>query len=212
MRNLFGLKRLRLNADRAFLVDRALRERLQKERQLVVSKIVELCPRNAKILDIGCGGGSLLQSIGPTYELYGIDVSISLIRFAKKHTNACFIVGSANKLPFRRGTFDVVVMYNLLHHLTNVKWAINDITRTLKTTGYFIILERGVSSKITSVFAYIYTKILEKFTGEPWTVRFLTPKDFRLLFPHIEKMQVAEYFSKTFFYFKFVRMFLVGMK
>ena len=218
MKNPLGLSRLRSSADKLFLegsLSKKAREASEKERRWVLSNMLRLFPRDAQILDIGCGGGFLLHSISEvmqTSRLFGIDIGDSLIQFAKERTKANFVLASANKIPFKQKTFDIIIMFDLLHHVTNVKRVVPDIMRALKSPGYFIIVEQGVPSRTTSVLAYIYTKVLAMLTKQPWTVRFLTPKEIRLLFPHVKKMHVREYSSKIFWRFKFVRMFLIVEK
>lgn len=218
LKNPLGLARLRSSAEKLFLegsLSKKARVASAKERRWVVSNMLRLCPRDAQILDIGCGGGFLLRSISEvmqTSRLFGIDIGGSLIQFAKERTKANFVLASAHKLPFKQRTFDIIVMFDLLHHVTNVKCVVPDMMRALKSPGYFIIVEQGVPSITTSVLAYIYTKVLATLTKQPWTVRFLTPKEIRLLFPHVKKMHVREYFSKIFWRFKFVRMFLIVEK
>jgi ubiquinone/menaquinone biosynthesis C-methylase UbiE len=218
MKNPLGLARFRASADKLFLegsLSKKAYAMSAKERRWILSNMIRLCPRDAQILDVGCGGGFLLRSISEvmqTPRLFGIDIRCSLIQFAREHTKANFVLASAHKLPFKQRMFDIIVMFDLLHHVTNVKCVVPDMMKTLKSPGYLIIVEQGVPSRTTSVLSYIYTKVLATFTKQPWTVRFLTPKEIRLLFPHVKKMYVREYLSKIFLHFKFVRIFLVVEK
>lgn len=94
-------------------------------------------------LDIGCGTGhgllALAQAAGPGIQLYGLDLSTSMLslsaRRIKRHqisTAVQLIVGDATCLPFGKDTFDAIFasytveLFNteeipvLLHNLQNV--------------------------------------------------------------------------------------------
>ena len=81
---------------------------------------VERIRAGEKVLDIGCGGGSVAFSIAETGAMVtGIDIDESLIQTARRRydrTNLSFIVGDVTKaLP--HGCFDVVVLSNILEHI-----------------------------------------------------------------------------------------------
>jgi len=67
-----------------------------------------------RVLDIGCGTGSLLQAIStkhPSVNLVGLDLCGEMLTIAcNKQINKCnFIIGQAQWSPFRSKSFDVVV-------------------------------------------------------------------------------------------------------
>jgi len=210
-----GLELIGLTADRAFIEGSFFLRGLEKERRWFVSAIHKVCPENARILDIGCGGGFLLHSLSKARQpskLYGIDVNNTVIRVAKKRIKANFILASASSLPFRHETFDAMSMVDILHHVTNTKGAAHDMLRVLRHHGHVILTEPAVCSKITAVLAYTYTKVLGKMTGQPWTVMFLTPKEIFRLFPNVTRMHSREIFLKKIFYLKVARVFLIAEK
>ncbi|HOV15569.1 MAG TPA: class I SAM-dependent methyltransferase [Spirochaetota bacterium] len=76
----------------------------------------------SKVLDIGCGNGSLTYDIGSKVEksiVFGIDLVQSNIDFALtnfKRENITYVCGDAlNDLPDMR--FNVIVMSNVLEHI-----------------------------------------------------------------------------------------------
>jgi SAM-dependent methyltransferase len=75
-----------------------------------------------KVLDIGCGSGSVAFNIAETGAIVtGIDINESLIHEARRRyerANLSFIAGDVTKaLP--SGCFDVVVLSNILEHIDN---------------------------------------------------------------------------------------------
>lgn len=81
---------------------------------------VERIRAGEKVLDIGCGSGSVAFSMAETGAIVtGIDIDESLIQAARRRyerTNLSFIIGDVTKaLP--SGCFDVVVLSNILEHI-----------------------------------------------------------------------------------------------
>lgn len=77
-------------------------------------------PRDAKILDVGCGKGFLLydlKQVLPDATVVGIDISQYAIENAKEEIKPFVRVGNANRLPFAHKEFDFVYSINTLHNL-----------------------------------------------------------------------------------------------
>jgi SAM-dependent methyltransferase len=72
-------------------------------------------PPESKLLDVACGSGQLaLVAARDGINVTGIDIAENLIeraraRAAAEELSACFQVADAQELPFRDGSFDVVV-------------------------------------------------------------------------------------------------------
>lgn len=77
-----------------------------------------------RLLDIGCGTGELLEYL-PAYVQYsGVDVNPLYIELARKKYGArgrfeLIDVNDIERLALPRGSFDVVVLYGVLHHLSD---------------------------------------------------------------------------------------------
>jgi ubiquinone/menaquinone biosynthesis C-methylase UbiE len=73
-----------------------------------------------KVLDIGCGKGFLLYDLTqavPGLEVRGLDISTYAIEHAKPEVQDRLVPGTAAKLPFADGEFDLVISINTLHNL-----------------------------------------------------------------------------------------------
>ena len=96
-------------------------------------------PKNAKILDVGCGKGSYLKEIykyRPDLKLYGVDIG-EVEKFLPKHI--FFIKGSGEKLPFKDGIFDFIFCFHVLEHVLNPHDFMMEFYRILKKEGYVYI-------------------------------------------------------------------------
>ena len=101
------------------------------------------------MLDIGCGGGATLQRLLKRSEgstVYGIDISEESVAKAKK-VNAevldkrVFITqGSAEKLPYEDGKFDLVTAVETVYFWPNLPDCLQEVRRVLKQGGKFAIL------------------------------------------------------------------------
>ena len=114
------------------------------------------------MLDIGCGGGATLQRLlkrSRGAQVYGIDISEESVAKARK-VNAkvldkqVFITqGSAEKLPYEDGKFDLVTAVETVYFWPNLPGCLQEVRRVLKPGGKFAILVEVVdsNSKWTSV-------------------------------------------------------------
>ena len=104
--------------------------------------------RGQTLLDFGCGRGEssiIFSRIG--YEVFGFDLSPNNIltakRLAQKYQmteRTHFSVGVAERLDYADRYFDVVVGFDILHHV-NISEALTECSRVLKVGGFAIFHE-----------------------------------------------------------------------
>ncbi len=97
----------------------ATRQRLQPG----VTRILQRLPRQARILELGCGNGTLWEALsrrGHQGSYVGIDASGKLIGYAKELPGGRFEQRDISKPGWEQGLpgpFDFVLAFALLHHL-----------------------------------------------------------------------------------------------
>jgi len=101
-------------------------------------------PKNAKILDIGCGKGYLLYDflkILPNAEVFGLDISKYALENSKSEIKSKLIQGSATNLPFDDNYFDLVISINTLHCLEapDLYLALQEMERVSKSYKYLCV-------------------------------------------------------------------------
>ena len=69
------------------------------------------------LLDVGCGDGTLLQSLDSGLLRVGLDISHTTLRLAETGHR---VLASSDILPFRENEFDIVVSTEVLEHLPPV--------------------------------------------------------------------------------------------
>lgn len=109
-------------------------------RYTFLSRYLKNANGKEKALDIGCYLGlftELLKKKG--YDAYGIDVDKRFIKEAKKNSNRKYLVASAEKIPFKKNSFDVILLLGTLDHIIDRGKALSEINRVLKPNGKVII-------------------------------------------------------------------------
>lgn len=101
------------------------------------------------MLDIGCGGGATLQRLlkrSKDAQVYGIDISEESVAKAKKVNEEVldkqvFVTqGSAEKLPYEDGKFDLVTAVETVYFWPNLPNCLQEVCRVLKSGGKFAIM------------------------------------------------------------------------
>lgn len=103
--------------------------------------------KGAKVLDIGCGSGVMLQNISTEIEYYGVDFEQSYIDFCKKKygNRGQFFkekVGENIRTEWLN-YFDAINAHGLIHHLTDEDANILIATafKYLKPSGYLVTFD-----------------------------------------------------------------------
>lgn len=109
----------------------------QERRLEMVRKYIPL--EGKKILDVGCGIGTYLQAFRRySSDLYGVEIDPQRAKEAKKVTPN-ISVASAERLPFREATFDIIFSHEVLEHVGDDQKAVEEAVRVLKPAGHIII-------------------------------------------------------------------------
>src|SRR5215207_7414357 len=96
---------------------------LEAERKAFVRRIRRYGSRNgirletARVLDVGCGTGSLIAHLKRfgAEDLHGIDISNEMVTLARnKFPDVEFTVGPVNESAYEAGSFDLVVGFSVL--------------------------------------------------------------------------------------------------
>ena len=123
-----------------------------------LSQILKII-RNLKFetfLDAGCAEGYYIKLVATSRNsaesvLIGLDVSKNYIAKAKKGVpNASWVLGDINKLPFRRGSVDLVLCSEVLEHLLNPKPAFNQLVQTSRKYILLSVAGEGLFHHIMS--------------------------------------------------------------
>jgi len=115
-------------------------------------KVVKLLIDNKpiKILDIATGTGDLAIDLLETKatEIIGVDISEDMLKIAHNKVNNRNLkdiiqikIGDAENLDFQDNYFDAITCSFGVRNFDNLNKALNEINRTLKPNGTFVVLE-----------------------------------------------------------------------
>ncbi|EST09191.1 Methyltransferase type 11 [Kalmanozyma brasiliensis GHG001] len=117
--------------------------------------------RDAYILDVGCGPGTITTSFLkhiPNGRIVGVDTSADVIGSAAKRLSSLpesdlgsrctFAIASAYDLPYPESTFDVVYCHQMLLHLPEPVRALREMRRVCKPDGLVAAREGDFSASI----------------------------------------------------------------
>lgn len=100
------------------------------------------CEYGQSVLDLGCGSAYYASLIArrPAVAVYGADVSFGtdVKEFAARHAVSLIRV-DGQRLPFRDGVFDRVLMSSLLHMVPDPKTLLREARRVLSKDGLLIL-------------------------------------------------------------------------
>jgi SAM-dependent methyltransferase len=92
-----------------------------------------------RILDIGCGIGTFVRRLREfSPQVYGVDVDSERVRRgAGEVPNLALAAGE--QLPFADGTFDLVLLHEVIEHVKDDGAALSEATRVLRPGGHICI-------------------------------------------------------------------------
>jgi ubiquinone/menaquinone biosynthesis C-methylase UbiE len=117
------------------------------KRNLYSYKNILPIKKGNKILDVGCGTGSLTRSLYECYDdvkIVGIDYDSEYIKYCKSlliknNSKIEYAYGDACALDFSESEFDITISSSVIEHVDNTKFLMEQY-RVLKNFGYIIII------------------------------------------------------------------------
>lgn len=94
-----------------------------------------------RVLEIGSGTGanlSALDALGVN-QVIACDLSAEALQYSRRNRKGLFAIADAAHLPFKAGTFDLIMATDVIEHLDNDRAALEELARLLKPGGRFIL-------------------------------------------------------------------------
>lgn len=108
--------------------------------------LAKLAPGDARtrVLDLGCGPGGFLLAAGRHFGRgAGIDISMAWLVICRKRLEAegmpaLLVCACAERLPFKRDTFDLVVAFDALEHVADRERMVSEAHRVTAPDGLVV--------------------------------------------------------------------------
>lgn len=114
-------------------------------RRRIVMGMLEahLTPTNAgrtrRILDFGCGTGTMLKHLRHFGEAQGVDADVRAVAFCHaRGEDRVQLVTATGALPFVDNSFDLITALDVLEHIEDDRTALREIARVLRPRGTFL--------------------------------------------------------------------------
>jgi 2-polyprenyl-3-methyl-5-hydroxy-6-metoxy-1,4-benzoquinol methylase len=115
----------------------------KKRLQFITSALLENTPRNATVLDVGCGNGLITVEVGKSgYVVTGIDASeasIDTARSLNNLPNVTFVVVAAGNFTPPPDKYAAIICSEVLEHLDDPLPLLNTLHQSLLDNGILIV-------------------------------------------------------------------------
>ena len=134
---------------------------------------------DSKVLDVGCGPGSItasFQEVCLNGEVIGVERDIEILERARsKYPNVKFLQGEMGNLPFEDNTFDIVHANQVIQYVKDAGAGIGEMRRVCKEGGVVVMaaMSMGDSSfhyppnEEWEQFVSMFRKSMEIYEGDP---------------------------------------------
>ena len=142
-------------------------------RHVIDDRFLPHLPKEARVLDVGCGGGKFTKYIAdqrPDVHIVGIDLSKPQIARASKLMRGYgdrvrIELGDATQLAFPDCTFDGVISYGSIKHWASQDAGLAECFRVLKPGGPLLVTEADRSTSFEDAERLIANYATPRFLG-----------------------------------------------
>ncbi|KKP93296.1 MAG: hypothetical protein UR98_C0006G0004 [Parcubacteria group bacterium GW2011_GWA1_36_12] len=177
----------------------------------------------ARVLDVGCGTGKLIierVSAVKKPEIYAVEIDQKFFKEAKNRGIKVTKANIEKGFPYKDNFFDIVSANQIIEHVVNVDFFVEEIYRVLKPKGYLIISTENLSSW-HNIFALLFGWqafsqhiSLKKNIGNPMKlninhkskyydshIKIFTPKGLKELF-ELNNFRIIKFFGAGYYPFR----------
>jgi SAM-dependent methyltransferase len=96
-------------------------------------------PRDARILDAGCGSGRNMIELARYGTVTGVELSQTSVDIARARGCGEVVAGSVLEMPFEDASFDLAVSLDVIEHLEDDLTALRELRRTVAPGGVLMV-------------------------------------------------------------------------
>jgi ubiquinone/menaquinone biosynthesis C-methylase UbiE len=107
--------------------------------------LLPFVPAESSVVDLGCGTGSLSVLLAEAgHDVHGLDLSEEMVKAARAKASSAsvsFTTGDADRPPYPKASFDVVLARHVLWALPDPAAALREWVSLLKPDGVLLLVE-----------------------------------------------------------------------
>jgi SAM-dependent methyltransferase len=96
-------------------------------------------PKDARLLDLGCGTGLTLTALGRFGLPVGLDCFFEALEYCARRSARCLVMSAGESLPFRQGSFALATSLDSIEHTSDPVRVIREVHRTLAPSGWLLL-------------------------------------------------------------------------
>lgn len=113
--------------------------------------------RGSRLLEVGSGLGHLVAQLEDTFQTSGMDLNHWAVKQSRAVVGTSSLqTASAQELPYKDGSFNVVIIKHIVEHLPDPQQALNEIGRVTEPGGILILATPNLGS------------LLKPWKGDAW--------------------------------------------
>ena len=177
---------------------------LEQEEERIANShgLLEYIPSGGRLLEIGCAVGFLLRAARERgFDAVGVEMSEWASAYARDELGLDVVTGRLEDVAFDADSFDVVVMADVIEHLTDPRATLREIRRVLKPGGQLLLLTPDAGSIVARAAGARWWGLLDDhyfYFSRTNLRRFLESEDFVVdtLKSHGRRFPVLHWISK----------------
>src|SRR3989338_5550939 len=125
------------------IYDQGKRSHIELEEEILLG-LLDKFNLNGYFLDLGCGTGAIAAIVrNKGFNVFCTDFSLKALKIAQKENNLiknCIQSDIDSGIAFKDGIFDVIWAGDIIEHLFDPIFVLNEISRTLKKNGALFVI------------------------------------------------------------------------
>lgn len=155
--------------ERAFDSPIPLQRAWQRSRHRIVMR---QAAAGGRVLDIGCGSSRILRDLGGAV---GLDILFPKLRYMRRYALP-LVQGSIFALPFREGSFDVVVCSEVIEHIPAGPAPFAEVARVQRPGGRLVLGTPDYGRWTWRVFETLYRRVAPGGYADDHITRYTHPE------------------------------------
>jgi ubiquinone/menaquinone biosynthesis C-methylase UbiE len=145
---------------------------INRQRQTAALRYVDelSLPKGSRVLEIGCGAGFLAIALAQRgFTVEAVDHASAMVELTRRHVKQVGMndrvhasVEDVHELSFEDQSFDLVVSLGVINWLYDLRKALVEITRVLKTGGYAILNSARAHALLNPMAIPAFESVLER--------------------------------------------------